>query len=283
MQVFVIRAWGFDPERWPFITFSSEDNRDRLLTESSLGDRVVIVGTLRQPTPEQMRGKLLGMAEIGRIPFDTADIYGEAVRAKRVNDEESYFLWPKALPMLRAWRFTATPRLVDLLEGNLSYHTTYQAIALSQTDAISVLQLSATLVKLATLDSSGNPMLPDQVIAPTSPTTGPKPSSWISEVGRYAEREAFTYAFQFGSSNIWKIGHTVNINDRIKQVNCHIPVELIAEKWNAKFWQRWYSEVDAYDMEQRVLKILESYRTEGERVRCSEETLWSAWLKGICA
>ncbi|MEZ5748249.1 MAG: GIY-YIG nuclease family protein [Paracoccaceae bacterium] len=283
MKLFITRVWGFDPERWPVITFSLEGNRDRLLKESSPGDGIAFVGTLREPTPEPTRGKLLGMAEIGRIPVDTIDVIGDDVRGSHDYDEEGQFRWPKAIPMVRAWRFTPPPMLLDVLEEQLPYHATSQAVALSRVDAEAVLKLDTIPATLPHLDSIMNAKLLDKALAAGNPTTGPKPCSWTTEASRDADREAFTYAFRFGCSDIWKIGHAVDVNDRLKQVNCHIPTEVIPEKWNAQFRQRWNSETDAYDMEQRVLKTLEDHRTEGERVRCSEETLWSAWLKGIGA
>ena len=283
MRIFITRVWGFDPERWPVITFSLEGNRDRLLKESSPGDRIAFVGTLREPTPEPMRGKLLGMAEIGRIPVDTVDVIGDDVRSSHDYDEEGQFRWPKAIPMVRAWRFTPPPMLLDVLEEQLPYHATSQAVALSRVDADAVLKLDTTPATLPELDSIANAKLLDQALAAGNPTTGPKPSSWTREASRDVEREAFTYAFRFGSSDIWKIGHTVDVSERLKQVNCHIPTEVILEAWNAVYRQRWESETDAYAMEQRVLKALDHHRTEGERVRCSEEQIWSAWLNGIGA
>ena len=39
------------------------------------------LGTQKEPTPEPLRGKLLGMAEIGRLPVDTTDVIGDDVRS----------------------------------------------------------------------------------------------------------------------------------------------------------------------------------------------------------
>ena len=102
MKVFITRVWGFDPERWPVITFGLEGNRDNLLQDSSPGDRIVFVGTLREPTPEPLRGRLLGMAEIGRIAVDTLDVIGEDVRGPQDYDEAGHFRWPKAILMVSA-------------------------------------------------------------------------------------------------------------------------------------------------------------------------------------
>ncbi len=281
MKIFITRVWGFDPKRWPIITFNLEGNRDRLLRESSPGDRIVIVGTLREPTPEPMRGRLLGMAEIGRIPVETLDVIGDDARGPQDYDESGQFRWPKAIPMVEAWQFTPQPLLLDVLQEQLPYHATSQAVALSEVDANAVLKLKNAGVELPEIQFLKNAKLLDQALGAKGPTTGPKPKSWSAESSRDVDRPSFTYAFRFGSSDIWKIGHTIDVNERLKQVNCHIPVEVVHEQWNAKFQQRWESEVSAHAMEQRVLKSLSQHRTDGERVKCSEQVLWQSWLESI--
>ncbi len=77
--------------------------------------------------------------------------------------------------------------------------------------------------------------------------------------------------------------HVGRIPERLKQVNCHIPSEVIQEKWRAVLQQAWSSEAEAYQMEQRVLGALAPFRTQGERAQCSEQELKSAWMVGIGA
>jgi hypothetical protein len=283
MKVFITRVWGFDPVRWPVITFGLEGNRDRLLKESSPGDRIVVVGTLREPTPEPMRGRLLGMAEIGRIAVDTLAVIGDDARSAHDYDELGKFRWPKAILMMRAWRFLPQPRLLEVLAEQLPYHATSQAILLSNDDADAVLRLPAEELQLPDSVALANAKLLDEALYSARPTTGPVPNSWTGSTGRDVNRTAFTYALRFGSTNIWKIGHAVDVKERLKQVNQHIPSEVVPERWTVKFQQQWKSETDAYAMEQRVFAALCTCRTEGERLRCDEPQLWSAWLAGIGA
>lgn len=281
MKVFITRVWGFDPERWPVITFGLEGNRDNLLQDSSPGDRIVFVGTLREPTPEPLRGRLLGMAEIGRIAVDTLDVIGEDVRGPQDYDEAGYFRWPKAILMVRAWRFRPQPMLLDVLAEQLPYHATSQAVLLDGRDADAVMSLNAEEVEIPASEALVKARLLDKALNLGRPTTGPEPKSWEGSTGRDVSRTAFTYALRFGRTDIWKIGHAVDVKERLKQVNCHIPPEAVPERWNATFQQAWDSETDAYGMEQRVLRALAASRTEGERVRCTEPELWAAWLAGI--
>jgi hypothetical protein len=283
MKVFITRVWGFDPARWPVITFGLEGNRDKLLRESSPGDRIVFVGTLREPTPEPLRGRLLGMAEIGRIAVDTLDVVGDDARGPHDFDEAGRFRWPKAILMMRAWRFTPQPKLLDVLAEQLPYHATPQAILLSQEDADAVLRLSIEEVAIPNSAALENARLLDEALHASRPTTGPMPSSWTGATGRDVNRIAFTYALRFGNTDIWKIGHAIDVKERLKQVNWHIPTEVVPQRWNVKFQQQWKSEIDAYAMEQKVLAALQTHRTEGERVKCTEPELWSAWLGAIGA
>lgn len=283
MKIFITRVWGFDPERWPVITFGLEGNRDELLQESSPGDRIVFVGTLREPTPEAMRGRLLGMAEIGRIAVDTLEVIGDDVRGPHDYDEVGRFRWPKAVLMVNAWRFVPQPMLLDILAEQLPYHATPQAVLLSDEDAQAVLELPSAEVAIAASAALEKARLLHRALHGSGPTTGPIPSSWSGATGRDVNRTAFTYALRFGTTEIWKIGHAVDIQERVKQVNWHIPSEIIPERWSLKFQQRWENETDAYGMEQRVLGALVKHRTEGERVRCTEAELLSAWLIGIGA
>lgn len=283
MKVFITRVWGFDPERWPVITFGLEGSRDKLLSESSAGDRIVFVGTLREPTPEPLRGRLLGMADIGRIAVDTLDVIGEDTRGSFDYDEAGQFRWPKAILMTRGWRFAPQPKLLDILAEQLPYHATPQAVLLSQEDADAVLALPVQEVAIQNSAALEKARLLDRALHAARPTTGPAPSSWSGIVGHDVNRAAFTYAFRFGSSNIWKIGYAVDVKERLKQVNWHIPLEAVPERWDIKLQQQWPSEPDAYGMEQRVLGALSKHRTEGERVRCTDSELLAAWLVGIGA
>lgn len=82
----------------------------------------------------------------------------------------------------------------------------------------------------------------DKALNPGRPTAGPEPKSWKGSTGRDVNRTAFTYAFRLGLTDIWKIGHAIDVKEGLKQVNCHIPPEAVPEPWDAKFQQAWDSE-----------------------------------------
>lgn len=280
MQIFATRVWSFDPTSWPVITFGLEGNRDKLLKDSRPGDRIVFIGTQGEPTEEAMRGKLLGMAEIGRRAVKTLDVISPERRNPRDFDEQGKFKQPSGILMIKAWRFEPQPRLLDVLAAQLPYHATPQAVLLSSDDSSAVLRLKIIEVDLPKSETLTKAKLLDLALG-GRPTTGPLPTSWTGTTGRDVNREAFTYAFRFGNSDIWKIGHAVDIIERIKQVNLHVPSEVIPNAWKAIYQQKWSDEIEAHTMEQHVLESLKVYRTIGERVRCTESDIIVAWRKAI--
>jgi T5orf172 domain len=88
-----------------------------------------------------------------------------------------------------------------------------------------------------------------------------------------------TYAFRFGERDVWKIGYAQNLSDRLNDVNKHVPREVLGERWSiTTLQQRWPTQTEAYEMEQRLLGLLAARRTVGERVCCTEDELQAAWV-----
>ena len=84
MQLFAKRFWGFDPDLWPIIAFHLKGNRSALVRASRPGDRIVFIGTDTEETAPPDRGRLLGIAEIGRIEVEATDVLDvAALRPKR--------------------------------------------------------------------------------------------------------------------------------------------------------------------------------------------------------
>jgi len=118
-------------------------------------------------------------------------------------------------------------------------------------------------------------------LAHNGPTTGPVPSSWSGTVSRSADVDAFTYAMRFGRRNVWKIGYTQDVKERLREINKHVPYEVLNEQWAVVFQQKWPKQQAAYDMEQRVLKALRKEGDQGERLSCTESELLTAWRAGL--
>jgi hypothetical protein len=223
------------------------------------------------------------MAEIGRIEIDAADVLDFTKLKQSAFDEKGHIRWPQALPMVRAWRFTPAPRLRDVLQKQLSYESTTRAVLLDAVDTSAVLALPNEIVPVRETSAVLRLRELNDALRFSGPTTGPRPLSWSGTASRDAQEESFTYAFQFGSRELWKIGHAKDVESRLAEVNTHVPHEVLGEQWRPALQQHWPNEGAAYDMEQRVLTALRTPSCIGERVLCSKRKLESAWSSAIIA
>ena len=109
---------------------------------------------------------------------------------------------------------------------------------------------------------------------------GPNTTSFTSTVVKDAFKEASTYAYQFGTKNVWKVGWAHDPIQRLGELNKHVPSEVLDnEKWGGGWTQRWASAEQAYAMEQRILASFSDDKKYGERVHCTAMALDEAWHK----
>ncbi|MEZ5690473.1 MAG: hypothetical protein R3D71_02270 [Rickettsiales bacterium] len=281
MKIFATRTWGFRPETYPVISFVREGDRDKLLKESEIGDVILIVGTQGEPTEENERGRLLGIAQIGRIAVDTLTVLDESEIRPHDYDAHGNYRWPKALAMTRAWYFPSKPLLKDVLAQQLPYNATTQAVLLNEDDTSAIMALQAEEALIPETEAVAKLKKLESALLRGKPTRGVIPSAWSSRVVRELGRKSVTYALRYGKSDCWKIGHTVDVKQRLSDINKHIPYEITGEKWELFRTQSWENETLAYEMEQGLFNDLFKFRTAGERLQCKEEDLHIAWLKSI--
>lgn len=284
MRIFAKRFYGFNPVARPVVAFGKEGNRDALIIASSPGDLIVYVGTQGEPTAEGERGRLLGIAEFARIAVDAQDLIDPAtLRPFDVNADGS-LAWPKGLPILRAWRFRE-PRLklLDVLREQLTFEATVRAVELDEVDARAVMALPREEVVIPPHPVTERLTKLSQALGHGRPTTGPVPVDWEGTVSRSVGSEAWTYAMRFGRRNIWKVGYAQDTAVRQAELNLHVPHEELNERWELRLRQRWPDSVQAYGMEQRLFRDMADFRTEGERLRCSEMQMQTAWTAALCA
>ena len=282
MKLFATRVWWFDPSIWPVVPFNISGNRTNLLRNSDPGDAVVFLGTKGDPTPDALRGRLLGVAQFGRKEVDTLDVVPKKNIPEELFDENGSIRWPKALVMTRAWRFKdPLPLVNEVLESRLPYAASSRAVELGDKDTEAVMNLAAEEFPVPETPTLLELRGQEAALTQGRPTTGVIPSAWETIVTRSLGNASVTYAFRFGTTNYWKIGHTANHDRRLKEVNAHVPTEFLKQKWEAYKIHTWDDELLARDMEQRLFDILSEDRTEGERVCCPQERLDSAWIKSI--
>jgi hypothetical protein len=116
MQVFAKRVFRFDPVTMPIVAFGNEENRAALIETSRPGDVIVLVGAMGEPTRDEERGRLLGVAEFFPVPIDASAIVDPAAFNWFELEEDGSPKWPKALPIVRAWAFEPKLKLIDVLK-----------------------------------------------------------------------------------------------------------------------------------------------------------------------
>ena len=274
MRMFAKRLNEFDPTRRPTIEFDEPSNRDALIFTSEPGDCLVLVGSQSDKTVEGARGKLLGIAEFARIALDRS--------SERASDghDSGAVPWRPALPIVRAWRFRKPLlSLNDVLQVQLAYEPTARSVLLGKSDTDAVLTIPRLEIalwqqqmRIARPNASTEPVIADE-----KPTTGPIPTDWEGVVRRSAGTASWTYVFRFGERNLWKIGHTQDVLSRLAEVNRHVPYEETGEQWSVFIENSSPNSLAAYEVEQAMLGRLSVMRTTGERLRCPEAAIISAW------
>jgi hypothetical protein len=223
----------------------------------------------------------------GWTPYILCDSAGAYWSGSKLRDRDGKVFHGISVParqqivtMIRSGYFVA-----DLdLEHVFYYHARYDQIyddliEFPDQGVIARESLRVLDVRVVNLDAGAMPGQRElhQTVTALGPTTGPQPSSWSGIVERDAGQPSFTYAFQFGDRDLWKIGHAIDVTARLIEVNKHVPHEVLGEQWRLVLQQEWPTEVDAFKMEQRVLKALRSQTSVGERVTCKRQKLKRTW------
>ena len=282
MKIFISRFWGFEPERYPVVMFCSSGYRDKLIRESSAGDRIVFAATKTKETAKQDRGKLLGMAEFGRRAIDTEAL----LDVRRLPPElfkNGALRFPKAVPMLRAWRFIEPPLLTALLGRQLPRSATSGAVLLRDTEAKTVLAMTMKPVALPETNALSKERNLSDSLASHTPSHGPTPSAGSKSYDIPERGFGHVYGLQFGKREVWKIGNSYEPQRRADSFNQNIPAAVIGEAWHLVRHQRTASPELAYKLEQQVIKRLSAFSIGGEMFHCSSKTFEEVWDEVVIA
>lgn len=276
MKLFISRFFGFRPEIVPAITFSSATYRDKLLAESAPGDRILFVATKTDDTIEEERGRLLGIAEIGRRAVDTESFVTvrplppEMMKGGRIR-------YPSAIPMTRAWRFVDKPLLTDVFERQLPRSATQGAIPVKERDQHAVMALQTVEVELPESET----LIRERKILENQrdllPSRGPKPAPGRREFDVAERDHGYVYVLRFGEREVWKVGNSHDPAGRAASFNTNIPSVVIGEAWSLYMKQLTSSMEQAHDLEHQLKDSLSRFSIGGEMFSCSLRDLQRAW------
>lgn len=278
MQVFAKLFWGFDPDYWPIVSFSHAGSLNSLMEQSKPGDLMAFVGTQGEETAETERGKLLGLAEFGRKRIHSREALRPEAFAAAEKGPTGDIKWPHAVLITRAWRFIVPP-LASATIGRLPMAAMSNAVLLSPEQRSAILALDREEIDVAQTKAIWDER--EQIAAEVGPggTMGPIPTSFLTTTHRDALQPASTYAFQFGSRNVWKIGWANDPAKRLEDLNRHVPFEILKEKWGNGWIQKWATAGQAYAMEQKILNSFDASLRYGERIHCTAQELEIVWRK----
>jgi len=280
LKLFISRFFGFRPEIVPAITFSSATYRDNLLADSQPGDRIVFVATKTEETQEDERGRLLGMAEIGRRAVDTRSFVVVWPLPPEMMDGDR-IRYPSAIPMTRAWRFIDKPLLTDVFERQLPRSATQGAIAVKEADQRAALALSTVEVDLP--DSAA--LAREREIVDNQrdllPNRGPKPTHGRRDFEVPKREFGNVYVLRFGNRDVWKVGSSHDPAGRAASFNTNIPSVVTGESWSLYMTQQTGSSDQAHELEHLLKEILSRFSIGGEMFNCSVRDLERAWHERV--
>ncbi len=281
MKVFIKRFWGFGVH-WPVVSFGQRGSLDALIAQSQPGDLMAFVGTLGEETLAAERGRLIGLAEFGRSRIHSRQALPPETFAAAPKGPTGDIKWPHAVVMTRAWNFTDSPlpMMTEVLGRQLPMSAISNAVPLSAAEQERVLALPRAEFNVAVTQAIWDEREAIATTVGPGGTMGPIPSSFTTTVIKDTFKEASTYAFRFAAKNVWKIGWAHDTVERLRDLNTHVPSEVLDnQRWGGGWTQKWASAEQAYAMEQRVLAMFGEDRKYGERVHCTQEQIESAWRK----
>lgn len=129
--MFLTKVWGWGAPIGP-LQFSTSGWRENALRQLEPGDRVVLVGTVGEQTPDEMKGRLLGVMEPSREPVMSLDF---ALPTRPDDFIDGEYKWPFGLLNLQAWTLPQRPKLTDLTDRTFSMDSAQGIVPLTDEEA----------------------------------------------------------------------------------------------------------------------------------------------------
>lgn len=282
VQVFAKKVWGLGIDKWPLLTFSSDGYRQSYLKRAEPDALVCLIATKGKNSKSEDKGRILGIVECGSALVNAESILLKVNGGKL--EERTYengkFKWPYGLSLERAWYFPDKPIAADVV-GKLHFSSVRGCERLSDEAARRVLRLRRTeanpdIELFLPPPDLGNPSRKGGV---AKPARGVPPAVSGYQVTR-TKLTSFVYVLHFQETDIFKVGWAFDVEARAKDINQHIPSEVLPQQWEIFLWRRYDDQFQAYEAEQLLLRgPLKKYRTQGERVRIGERELRLIWDK----
>jgi hypothetical protein len=280
VQLFLTKVWGWDVPVGP-LQFSTSGWRDNALRQLEHGDRVVLVGTTGDQTPDDMKGRLLGVMEPSREPVMSLDF---DVRARPGDFVDGEYKWPVGLMNLRAWSLPQRPRLAQISDRKFSMDSAQGIVPLSDDEAARVLALDWREEALMQPTAQAQARMAKR--HGTAKRTAPPPTTTRRGVMHMRRAPAYTYAMQVAGArpSAFKIGWAFDFKQRARQFNHAAMPGLGGLEYKPFRYHLWDTARQAYAMEQALLAKL-SGRLHGDNgeivIGLSDKAFDAAWVAAI--
>lgn len=274
------KVWGWGAPVGP-MQFSTNGWRKNALGQLEPGDRVVLVGTMGDQTPDDMKGRLLGVMEPSREPVMSLDF---DVRARPSDFVNGKYKWPVGLMNLRAWSLPERPKLSDVSDRKFSMDSTRGIVALTDEETDKVQALDWREEDLLQPTAQAQKRLAKKHGA--AKRSAPPPSTTRRGVMHMRRAPAYTYAMKVvgAKPSAFKIGWAFDFKQRARQFNHAAMPGLGGLEYQPFRFHLWDSARQAFKMEQALLSRLSS-RLNADNAEIvqdlSEDELHALWIAGI--
>jgi hypothetical protein len=280
MKLFLTKVWGWDAPVGP-MQFSTSGWRDNALRQLEPGDRVVLVGTMGDQTPEDMKGRILGVMEPSREPVMSMDF---AVRARPGDFVDGEYKWPVGLMNLHAWSLPERPKLTQISDRKFSMDSAQGIVPLTDDEAVRILALEWSAEALLQPTAQAQARMAKKHGA--AKRTAPQPTTSRRGVMHMRRAPAYTYAMKVVGArpDAFKVGWAFDFKLRARQFNHAAMPGLGGLEYKPFRFHLWDTARQAYAMEQALLSHLSDrlHKDNREIVQgLSDDALDTAWLTAV--
>ena len=247
MRLFLTKAWGWSVPVGP-LQFSTSGWRERALTMIEPGDRVVLVGTKGDRTPDNMKGRFLGAMEPAKDRVRSLDF---AVPRLEGDYKDGKYKWPYGLNNSRAWSFPSRPLLSDLIARSFNMDSAQGIVLLTNEESERIMELDWHAEDLLKRTAQAEIRINSR-----NRPTAPPPTTSRRGVMHMRRANAYTYAMNIegARSGAFKVGWAFDYKRRAAEFNHAAMPDLGGLKYVPVFFQLWDTARMAFAMEQQLLR-----------------------------
>ena len=242
MRLFLTKVWGWGLPVGP-LQFSARGWRERALAMIEPGDRVVLVGTKGERTPDNMKGRILGAMEPTKDRVMSLDF---AVPRFEGDKMDGQYKWPYGLNNSRAWSFPSRPFLSDIISRSFNMDSAQGIVRLTDEESERIMGLEWRNEELLRRTAHSEA----RVNSKKQPTA-PPPTTSRRGVMHMRRANAFTYAMKIegARSGAFKVGWAFDYKRRAEDFNHAAMPDLGGLRYIPVFFHLWDTARMAFSME----------------------------------